>query len=90
MSVSEQYPSLKSNAAFGELRAQLEGTENRIKVARNEYNASVKDYNISVRTFPSNIFAGMFGFGQKGEFEADKGADKAPSLKGAFETKPAQ
>ncbi len=90
LSVSEQYPSLKSNAAFGELRAQLEGTENRIKVARNEYNASVKDYNISVRTFPSNIFAGMFGFGQKGEFEADKGADKAPSLKGAFETKPAQ
>ena len=90
LSVSEQYPQLRSNAAFGELRAQLEGTENRIKVARNEYNASVKDYNISVRTFPSNIFAGMFGFGQKGEFEADKGAEKSPSLKGAFDPKPAQ
>ena len=90
LSVSEQYPNLKSNAAFGELRAQLEGTENRIKVARNEYNASVKEYNVSVRTFPSNLFAGIFGFGQKGEFEADKGSDKAPSLKGAFDTKPAQ
>ena len=90
LSVSEQYPQLRSNAAFGELRAQLEGTENRIKVSRNEYNASVKDYNISVRTFPSNIFAGMFGFGQKGEFEADKGAEKSPSLKGAFDPKPAQ
>ena len=90
LSVSEQYPSLKSNAAFSELRVQLEGTENRIKVARNEYNASVKDYNISVRSFPSNIFAGMFGFGQKGEFEAEKGAEKAPSLKGAFDPKPAQ
>ena len=90
LSVSEQYPSLKSNAAFSELRVQLEGTENRIKVARNEYNASVKDYNISVRSFPSNLFAGIFGFGQKGEFEADKGAEKAPSLKGAFDSKPAQ
>ena len=90
LSVSEQYPNLKSNAAFSELRVQLEGTENRIKVARNEYNASVKDYNISVRSFPSNLFAGIFGFGQKGEFEADKGAEKAPSLKGAFDSKPAQ
>ena len=90
LSVSEQYPNLKSNAAFSELRVQLEGTENRIKVARNEYNASVKDYNISVRSFPSNLFAGIFGFGQKGEFEADKGAEKAPSLKGAFDPKPAQ
>jgi LemA protein len=90
MSIAEQYPSLKANAAFGELRAQLEGTENRIKVARNEFNAAVKDYNISVRTFPSNIFAGMFGFHEKGAFEADKGTDKAPSLKGAFDTKPTQ
>jgi LemA protein len=90
LSISEQYPSLKSNAAFGELRTALEGTENRIKVSRNDYNAAVKDYNVSVRSFPSNIFAGMFGFAQKGEFEADKGADKAPSLKGAFDNKPTQ
>jgi LemA protein len=90
LSVSEQYPNLKSNAAFSELRAQLEGTENRIKVARNEYNGSVKDYNISVRSFPESIFAGMFGFAQKGEFQAEAGAEKAPNLKGAFDTKPAQ
>lgn len=90
LSIAESYPNLKSNAAFGELRAQLEGTENRIKVARNEYNASVKEYNVSVRSFPSNIFAGMFGFKEKGSFEADKGAEKAPSLKGAFDNKPAQ
>jgi LemA protein len=90
LSISEQYPSLKSNAAFGELRTALEGTENRIKVSRNDFNAAVKDYNISVRSFPSNIFAGMFGFAVKGEFEADKGADKAPSLKGAFDNKPTQ
>ena len=90
LSIAESYPSLKSNAAFSELRAQLEGTENRIVVARNEFNSSVKEYNVSVRTFPSNIFAGMFGFKEKGAFEADKGSDKAPSLKGAFDTKPAQ
>jgi LemA protein len=86
LSISEQYPSLKSNAAFGELRAQLEGTENRIKVARNEYNASVKDYNVSVRTFPSNIFAGMFGFQERGSFQAETGADKAPKVD--FSSKP--
>jgi LemA protein len=89
LSIAESYPNLKSNAAFSELRAQLEGTENRIKVARNEFNASVKDYNVSVRSFPANIFAGMFGFAPKAEFEAEKGADKAPSLKGAFDPKPA-
>jgi LemA protein len=90
LSVSEQYPNLKSNAAFSELRSQLEGTENRIKVARNEFNASVKDYNISVRSFPASIFAGIFGFSQKSEFEAEAGSNKAPNLKGAFDTKPAQ
>jgi LemA protein len=88
MSVSEQYPQLKANAAFRDLSAQLEGTENRIKVARNEYNASVKDYNISVRSFPESIFASIFGFTQKGIFEADKGAEKA--YKVDFESKPAQ
>jgi LemA protein len=90
MSISEQYPQLKANAAFRDLSAQLEGTENRIKVARNEYNGSVKEYNVSVRQFPASLFASIFGFTTKGEFEADKGADKAPSLKGAFDTKPAQ
>jgi len=90
LSISEQYPTLKSNAAFGELRAELSGTENRIKVARNDYNAAVKDYDVSIKTFPSNIFAGIFGFKDKGYFEADKGAEKAPSLKGSFDfSKPA-
>jgi LemA protein len=88
LSISENYPNLKSNAAFSELRTQLEGTENRIKVARNDFNAAVKDYNISVRTFPSNIFAGMFGFGEKGAFEAEQGTDKAPKVD--FSTKPNQ
>ena len=87
LSVSENYPNLKASQAFRDLSATLEGTENRIKVARNEYNGSVRDYNISVRSFPASIFAGMFGFAQKGEFTADAGADKAPSLKGAFDPK---
>jgi LemA protein len=88
LSISENYPNLKANAAFSELRTQLEGTENRIKVARNDFNAAVKDYNISVRTFPSNIFAGMFGFREKGAFEAEQGTDKAPKVD--FSTKPNQ
>ncbi len=80
LSVSEQYPNLKSNAAFSELRTQLEGTENRIKVARNDFNKAVQEFNVSVKTFPSNIFAGLFGFHEKGFFEADKGAEKAPKV----------
>jgi LemA protein len=90
LSVSEQYPNLKSNAAFGDLRTQLEGTENRVKVARNDFNNAVQVYNVSTKTFPSNIFAGMFGFKEKGFFQAEQGAEKAPSLKGAFDTKPTQ
>ena len=85
LSVSENYPNLKANAAFQELRVELEGTENRIKVARNDYNGAVKDYNNTTETFPTNIFAGMFGFKPRPFFEADKGAEKAPSLKGTFD-----
>lgn len=80
LSVSEQYPNLKSNAAFSELRTQLEGTENRIKVARNDFNKAVQEFNVSVKTFPNNIFAGLFGFQEKGFFEADRGAEKAPKV----------
>jgi LemA protein len=90
LSVSEQYPNLKSNAAFSELRTDLSGTENRIKVARNDFNKSVQEYNVSVKSFPSNLFAGVFGFHEKGFFQSDAGAEKAPSLKGAFDTKPQQ
>ncbi|MEJ7672410.1 MAG: LemA family protein [Chitinophagaceae bacterium] len=60
--VTEAYPNLRANDAFRGLQAQLEGTENRIKVSRNDFNAAVQDYNVKVRTFPMNIFAGMFGF----------------------------
>lgn len=77
----EQYPQLKANQNFLELQAQLEGTENRIKVERDRFNEVVKGYNQSVRTFPANIFAGMFGFAAKGYFEASQAAQTAPTVK---------
>jgi len=77
----EAYPDLKSNANFMNLQAQLEGTENRIKVSRNDFNTSVQSYNNVVRRFPNNIFSGMFGFKQKQPFQADPGSEKAPEVK---------
>lgn len=79
--VTENYPNLRANDAFRGLQAQLEGTENRIKVSRNDFNAAVKDYNVKVRSFPMNIFAGMFGFKAKEGFKAEAGAEKAPEVK---------
>lgn len=76
----ERYPELKANANFTALQTQLEGTENRIKVARNDFNNSVQGYNTTVKTFPNNIFAGMFGFKEKGFFNAEPGSDKAPTV----------
>jgi LemA protein len=76
----ERYPDLKANQNFLELQSQLEGTENRITVARNDFNTVVKDYNQEVRTFPTNLFAGIFGFAQKGYFTAAAGSEKAPSV----------
>jgi len=81
MVVSEQYPTLRANDAFRGLQAQLEGTENRIKVARNDFNGVVATYNVKVRSFPTNIFAGMLGFKAKPGFEAEAGSDKAPQVK---------
>jgi LemA protein len=81
MMVSEKYPELRANDAFRGLQAQLEGTENRIKVSRNDFNTAVKDYNITARTFPNNIFAGMFGFKAKEPFKAEAGSEKAPEVK---------
>ncbi|WP_026903923.1 LemA family protein [Pedobacter glucosidilyticus] len=81
MVVSEQYPQLKANQNFLELQAQLEGTENRITVARRDFNQAVQEYNTNIRTFPNNIFAGMFGFTAKGSFAAEAGAEKAPEVK---------
>lgn len=76
----ERYPDLKANAGFIELQAQLEGTENRIKVARDNYNDAVMKYNIGVRRFPGNFFATVFGFDEKTQFEAQEGADIAPKV----------
>ena len=79
--VSENYPNLRANDAFRGLQAQLEGTENRIKVARNDFNDAIQTYNVKVRSFPMNIFSGMFGFKAKEGFKADAGAEKAPEVK---------
>lgn len=78
--VVEKYPDLKANQNFLELQSQLEGTENRITVARRDYNAVAKEYNSTVRKFPKNIIAGMFGFEKKAYFEAEQGAEKAPAV----------
>jgi len=80
LAVAENYPNLKATQNFSELQAQLEGTENRISVARNDFNGSVREYNQSVRSFPNNIFAGVFGFPVKGFFEASQAAQNAPSV----------
>jgi LemA protein len=81
LAVVEAYPDLKANQNFMDLQKQLEGTENRIKVSRNDFNTAVQEYNSSVRRFPNNIFAGMFGFRVKEGFRADPGAEKAPEVK---------
>ena len=80
MVVSEAYPDLKANQNFLELQAQLEGTENRITVARNNFNEQAKVYNVLIRRFPKNIIAQMFGFEKKPYFEAEEGAEKAPTV----------
>lgn len=77
----EKYPSLKGTEAYTGLQVQLAGTERRIKFARNDFNASVADYNRKVRGFPSNIIAGLFGFKKKEGFQADAGNDKAVEIK---------
>ena len=78
--VSEAYPQLQATQAFRDLQVQLEGTENRIAVARNDYNDAARPYNTKLQTFPTNIVAGMFNFDKKPYFEADKGAETAPKV----------
>ena len=80
----ERYPDIKSNQNFLQLQSQLEGTENRISVARNRYNEAVRQYNTYIRKFPNNIFAGMFGFERKAPFEAEEGAENAPDVEFDF------
>jgi LemA protein len=80
LAVAENYPELRATEAFRDLQAQLEGTENRINVARRDYNQSVQAYNTQVRTFPAALFAGLFGFDTRTPFEADPGAEQAPTV----------
>ncbi|HKL87936.1 MAG TPA: LemA family protein [Salinibacter sp.] len=80
LAVSENYPKLQATQAFSDLQAQLEGTENRITVARRDYNAAVRQYNTQVRSFPTVIFAGVMGFPPKTPFEAETGAEQAPDV----------
>lgn len=81
LAVTEAYPDLKANQNFMNLQTQLEGTENRISTERMKYTEAVKDYNTSIKKFPTMIYAGWFGFKEKPQFKADAGASKAPEVK---------
>lgn len=81
----EAYPTIRSTDAFLGLQSQLEGTENRIQTSRSDYNAAVKNFNVSAQTFPGNIFAGMFGFKPRDGFTATAGSENAPDLEKLFD-----
>jgi LemA protein len=76
----EKYPELKANESFLELQSQLEGTENRITIARQNFNEVTQQYNAKIRSFPNNLTASMFGFTPKGYFQAEAGSDKPPKV----------
>lgn len=80
MAVAEAYPDLKTTKAFQDFQTQIEGTENRINVARRDYNTSVNAYNLKVRLFPNNLFAGILGYHQKPFYKADPGSQNAPDI----------
>ena len=80
MRITENYPQLRANENFSELQAQLEGTENRINESRRLFNEAVQAYNLSIRRFPGNVFASLFGFERRAKFEAEAGAEKAPEV----------
>ena len=80
LAVAEAYPQLQTTQAFRDFQAQIEGTENRINIARRDYNGEVNKYNLQVRTFPNALFAGLFGFHPKGYYKADAGSEKAPDI----------
>ncbi|WP_291562575.1 LemA family protein [Bacteroides sp.] len=81
LAITENYPDLKANENFQALQAQLEGTENRISVERRKFNETAKSYNTTIRRFPKNIIAGLFGFEKRPYFEAAEGSEKAPEVK---------
>ncbi len=87
--VVEKYPELKANANFRDLQAQLEGTENRIAVARMDFNKAAQDYNTARLRFPTNLMAGMFGFKEKAYFKAAPGSERAPTVQFDFKNRPA-
>lgn len=80
LAVAEAYPDLKTTTAFRDFQAQIEGTENRINVARQDFNTSVQQYNLRVKRFPGNIFANFFGFHEKAFYKADPGSEKVPDI----------
>lgn len=80
LAVAEAYPNLKANESFLDLQKQLEGTENRISVERRNFNIAVNDYNTYIRRFPTNLYAGIFGFSPKGYFQAAAGSENAPKV----------
>ncbi len=80
----ERYPDIKANQNFLELQSQLEGTENRINIARDRFNDAVKPYNQYVRKMPTRLIAGFIGFGEMGYYEADKGSEDAPDVEFDF------
>ena len=84
--VAERYPDLRANQSFLTLQAQLEGTENRISVERGNFNKAAQDYNVGVRSFPTNFIAGMLGFSPRPFFTAQPGSEKAPAVNFNFGT----
>lgn len=80
MVIMENYPELKSNGTIRDLMTELAGTENRIQVARERYNEEVQGWNVQVKSFPTNVLAGMFNFHQKSFFESEKGSEKATTV----------
>ena len=80
MAVAEAYPDIKTTKAFQDFQTQIEGTENRINVARQDFNQTVNAYNLKVKTFPNNLFAGFFHFTEKPYFKSEPGSDKAPDV----------
>lgn len=76
----ERYPDLKATKNFSDLQTQIEGTENRIKTSRNDYNDAVRNYNVKVRSFPLNLFASMTGFKMRQEFQSAPGSENAPKV----------
>ena len=81
MAVAEAYPDLKTTKSFQDFQQDIGGTENRINVARRDFNTFVNTYNLQVKKFPNNIFAGLFGFKEKGYYQADPGSEKNPDIK---------